>query len=155
MVPAVDRLELQGSAMLAPTPLLIAQLLVSAFLGILFLQSGLDKVFDWRGNRSYIQGYFEKTPLRTLSLMMLFTITLAEVLSGAVSVIGVGVLLLTGQTLVAFVGACLSGASVLALFLGQRIAKDYAGAAGMVPYFIATVLSVLLLGHGASIAPAG
>ena len=43
----------------------------------------------------------------------------------------------------------------MSLVMGQRIAKDYAGAAGMVPYFIATVLSVLLLGHGASIAPAG
>ena len=28
----------------------VLRLLVTAFLAILFLQSGLDKVFDWKGN---------------------------------------------------------------------------------------------------------
>jgi hypothetical protein len=56
--------------------------------------------------------------------------------------------LVTGQTAIAFAGACLAGLAILSLFLGQRLAKDYAAAAGMVPYFLATVVAVLLEGSG-------
>jgi len=31
------------------------------FLAILFIQSGLDKVFDWNGNLGWLTGHFEKT----------------------------------------------------------------------------------------------
>jgi len=33
------------------------------------------------------------------------------------------------------------------LFFGQRIAKDYAGASGLVSYFIVAVVGLLLLGY--------
>ena len=46
------------------------------------------------------------------------------------------------------VGAFLAAASIVSLFLGQRLAKDYASAAAMVPYFLTTVLALLLLGGG-------
>jgi diacylglycerol kinase len=34
---------------------------------------------------------------------------------------------------------------VLALFFGQRIAKDYAGAAVLVPYFLLVLVAMYLL----------
>ncbi len=124
--------------------LFVAQLGCAAFLAILFLQSGLDKVLDWSGNRSYINSVFEKTPLKRLSGLLLLGITVLEVLTGAVSAAGVLGLLILRDPTTAFAGAGLATATVLSLFFGQRIAKDYAGAAGLVPYFIASVVSVLV-----------
>jgi diacylglycerol kinase len=35
--------------------------------------------------------------------------------------------------------------AILALFLGQRMAKDYAGAAVLVPYFLLALIAIYLL----------
>jgi hypothetical protein len=34
------------------------------------------------------------------------------------------------------------------LFFGQRMAKDYAGAAGLVPYFLLALVAIALFGAG-------
>ncbi len=122
----------------------VAQVLCAAFLSVLFLQSGLDKVLDWKGNRAYIASVFEKTPLRRFSGFMMLSITILEVLTGAVSGAGVLGLLILQDPTTAFFGACLAGVTIVSLFFGQRIAKDYAGAAGLVPYFLASVAGVLI-----------
>lgn len=124
----------------------VAQTLSAGFLAILFLQSGLDKVFDWEGNKGYIAGYFAKSPLAGFSTPMLAQITVLEIVVGLASAGGCVQLLLTKNSFVAFVGAALAGVNVLALFFGQRLAKDYAGAAGMVPYALFAIASVLLQG---------
>ena len=123
-----------------------AQLLTAAFLAILFLQSGLDKVLDWKGNRAYLEGYFAKTPLRRLVPLLLPTITVLEVLAGVLSAAGVLSLAVTRSPLLAFLGALVAGAALLGLFLGMRLARDYAAAAGLVPYVLAAVGAVLVLG---------
>ncbi len=124
--------------------LFAAQFLVAAFLAVLFLQSGLDKVLDWAGNRAYIDSVFAKTPLKSLSAAMLGVITLMEVGSGVLSAAGALSVLVTRDTTFALAGAVLSGLSILSLFFGQRIARDYAGAAGLVPYFLVTVVGMLV-----------
>ena len=124
----------------------VAQGLASAFLAVLFLQSGLDKVLDWKGNKDYVREYFAKTPLRALSTLLLLTITVLEMLAGIVSAAGCLAVILTSQSAIAFVGAGLAGLNVVSLFLGQRLAKDYSAAAGMVPYAMFTIGSVLLQG---------
>ncbi|PYL63310.1 MAG: DoxX family protein, partial [Verrucomicrobia bacterium] len=43
-------------------------------------------------------------------------------------------------------GAVVAALSILALFFGQRMAKDYAGAAILVPYFLLTLVAIYLLG---------
>jgi uncharacterized membrane protein YphA (DoxX/SURF4 family) len=127
-------------------PLWVAQTLASAFLAILFLQSGLDKVLDWKGNREYIGGYFAKSPMRRFSTFLLFNITVLEVFAGVVSAAGFLTVLLTRSSGIAFAGATLAGIAVVSLFLGQRLTKDYAAAAGMVPYAVFCIGSVLLQG---------
>jgi len=125
----------------------IAQILSSAFLAVLFLQSGLDKVFDWEGNKGYIGSVFAKTPLASMSTAMLLQITVLEVTVGVASAAGCAMLVATKSSFVAFVGAALAGLNVLALFFGQRIAKDYAGAAGLVPYMLFALAAMLLQAH--------
>lgn len=128
------------------TTVLVAQLLASGFFAILFLQSGLDKVLDWKGNREYIGGFLAKTPLGHFPGLMLFSITCLEVLAGVLSAAGCVLLFITGDAHFAQAGATVAGVSLLCLFLGQRLAKDYAAAAGLVPYVIAAVGAVLLQG---------
>ena len=122
-----------------------AQILTAVFLAILFIQSGLDKIFDWSGNLGWLKGHFEKSPLKGVVPLLLGTITLFEVLAGVLSGIGAVLILTTGKTDFALYGAQLSALSIVMLFFGQRIAKDYAGAATLVPYFIASILGILIL----------
>ncbi len=128
-------------------PLWVAQTLASAFLAILFLQSGLDKVLDWKGNKEYITGYFAKSPLRRFSTFLLFNITALEVFAGIVSAAGCIAVFVTRNSAVAFGGAVLAGITIVSLFLGQRLTKDYAGASGMVPYAVFAIGAILLQGN--------
>src|SRR6476660_5037120 len=112
----------------------IMQILVSAFLAVLFLQSGIDKVVDRRGNRAYLEQHFAKSPLAGTVGPMFAVITLLEISAGALSGMGCVVLLLTHDSMVAYLGAVVGAVNLVALFFGQRVAKDYAGAAALVPY---------------------
>jgi hypothetical protein len=129
--------------LLQPVP--FVQCMASAMLAILFLQSGLDKVFDFRGNLEWLTGHFAKTPLRGMVVPMLLTITVTEMAAGAVSAGGLVHLMLHNISSVALWGAELATLNIVMLFLGQRIAKDYAGAASLVPYFLLCVGTVLLM----------
>jgi hypothetical protein len=51
-------------------------------LGILFIQSGLDKIFDWKGNLEWLNGHFSKTFLGSFVPALLATITVMEVATG-------------------------------------------------------------------------
>ena len=53
--------------------------------------------------------------------------------------------LLFGSEIWAYWGMMLSGVSLLALFFGQRVAKDYAGAGALTGYFILVVVGLLIL----------
>lgn len=123
----------------------IMQILVSAFLAILFLQSGLDKIVDRRGNRAYLEQHFAKSPLAGTVGPMFAVVTILEVSAGALSGVGCALLILTHESTVAFLGAIVAGINLTALFFGQRVAKDYAGAAALVPYFLLALTAIYLL----------
>lgn len=123
----------------------ILQVLVSAFLAVLFLQSGIDKVVDRRGNREYLNQHFARSPLAGTVGPMFVVITILEVSAGALSGVGCALLLLTHDSTVAYLGAVIGGINIIALFFGQRVAKDYAGAAALVPYFLLALTAIYLL----------
>lgn len=130
--------------LLDETAIVLAQAMTAAFLAILFLQSGLDKVVDRKGNVEWLTGHFAKTPLAGLVAPMVGAITVFELLAGALSALGVLEILFTDSRGIATAGALVSAASLVQLFFGQRLAKDYAGAAVLVPYFVLSILAVLL-----------
>ena len=123
----------------------LIQIVASAFLAILFLQSGIDKVVDRRGNFEWLKGHFAKSPLAGIVPALLICITILEVAAGALSAIGCVFVILSRDSTVAFYGAAISAVAVLALFFGQRMAKDYAGAAVLVPYFLLMLVAMYLL----------
>ena len=123
----------------------ILQILISAFLAILFLQSGIDKIVDRRGNRAYLDQHFAKSPLAGTVGPMFAVVTVLEVSAGALSGVGCALLILTHDSTVAYLGAIVGGINLTALFFGQRVAKDYAGAAALVPYFLLALSAIYLL----------
>ncbi len=116
----------------------------SLFVAILFIQSGLDKVFDWKGNLEWLTGHFSKTILAGMVPIMLGTITLMELASGILAAAGIVYFLAAGSTVLIFYASILGAASLTALFFGQRVAKDYPGAAVLVPYFILLIVLMYL-----------
>src|SRR4029079_16900329 len=131
-----------------PQALYVMQILASAFLAILFLQSGIDKVIDRRGNFEWLKGHFAKSPLAGIVPALLICITILEIAAGVLSAIGCLLVILLKDSTIAFYGAVLSAAAITALFFGQRMAKEYAGAAVLVPYFLLTLLAIYLLAQG-------
>ncbi len=119
-------------------------LAMALFVAILFIQSGLDKVFDWKGNLGWLNGHFSKTFLAPTVSMLLATITVMELATGIVALAGIVYFLIAGSTAVIFWAGVLGALSITALFFGQRIAKDYPGAAVLVPYFLLVILLTLL-----------
>lgn len=118
------------------------------FVAILFIQSGLDKILDFKGNLTWLTGHFEKTFVAKMVPMMLVTITIMETATGFLAAAGLIYFFVAGSTTMIFYSSILGAASLTALFFGQRIAKDYPGAAVLVPYFILQIVLMYLSSPG-------
>src|ERR1017187_9594122 len=96
----------------------LLQIFVSAFLAILFLQSGIDKIIDRRDNLEWLKGHFAKSPLAGMVPLMVLVITILELAAGALSVIGCALIIFSRDSTLAFYGAIIAAVSILALFCG-------------------------------------
>ena len=123
----------------------LMQIFAAAFLAILFLQSGIDKVVDRHGNLEWLKRHFAKSPLAGVVPALVTAITILELAAGVLSGVGCLALIVLRDSIVAFYGAVISAVATIALFFGQRMAKDYAGAAVLVPYFLLTLVAIYLL----------
>lgn len=122
----------------------VAPLLVLAFLAITFLQSGYDKIKDWKGNVTWLNGHFENTILAKQVPLALGTVLILEIVSGVLCVSGIFQNIMQDVVIrgLGFYGAILSCVTLLFLLFGQRLAKDYDGARTIVIYFIPAVMLV-------------
>jgi len=118
-------------------PVIIITLL---FFAITFIQSGYDKIMDWKGNVGWLKGHFANTPIKNMVPQSLAIILLLEVLAGALSVVGAIEIFINDGRDFAFVATILSCVTLLFLLLGQRLAKDYDGARTIVIYFVPAIL---------------
>lgn len=125
--------------------LTFAQLALTSFWAITFLQSGVDKILDWSGNLSWLKGHFEKSPLNGMVPALLALLTVVEVSAGVLSVIGVTQIVINGDLMMAQYGVQLSTTALLMLFFGQRMSKDYEGAATIATYFAVALISLYLI----------
>ena len=118
---------------------------LSIFLSILFLQSGLDKVLDFNGNLDFLTTHFKKTIFKNSVFVLLLSIIFLEILTACVFVVGLVQFVFSTTLTIYFLklGVILSVITICCLFLGQRIAKDYVGAANLTIYFILTLLGFL------------
>jgi uncharacterized membrane protein YphA (DoxX/SURF4 family) len=121
------------------------EILLLLFLTITFLQSGIDKVLDWKGNLGWLTGHFSKSPFKNNVPLLLGIVMVMEIISGVLSAVGIVQFLVEGQSYIGFYGAVFASLTLLMLLLGQRVAKDYVGAQTIVIYLIPTVFLVYLM----------
>ena len=121
------------------------EVLILIFLTITFVQSGIDKLIDWKGNLSFIKGHFKNSPLKNSVPLLLGVILVIEIIAGLLMAVGVYQLYTSEAKEIAILGVELSAITLIFLLIGQRLAKDYAGAMTLAVYFIITLLGVFLL----------
>jgi putative oxidoreductase len=121
------------------------EVLILLFLTITFIQSGADKLLDWKGNLSFIKEHFKNSPLKNSVPILLGVILVLEIMAGIFMAIGVYQLYTSEAKEIALLGIELSAMTLIFLLIGQRLAKDYAGAMSLAVYFIITLLGVSLL----------
>ena len=124
-----------------------AETLLLLFLIVTFLQSGVDKLIDWKGNLSFIKGHFKNSPLKNSVPLLLAIILIMEILASLLMIAGVYQLHTSGLKEMAILGVMLSALSLIFLLIGQRLAKDYAGAMTLAVYFIITIIGLVLLSY--------
>ncbi|MDP3358534.1 MAG: DoxX family protein [Lutibacter sp.] len=122
-----------------------AEILVLLFLIITFLQSGIDKITDWKGNVDFITGHFKNSPLQKMVPLLLLTVLIFEIAASILMLIGGYYIFADGVGTVAKVGLEFAAITLIMLLIGQRLAKDYAGAMSLTVYFILTILGLYLL----------
>ena len=135
----IEELISKGSGILG------VQMLIAAFWSVLFLQSGVDKLVDWKGNLSWLRGHFGNSPFKGIVKLLLTLLTALELSAGVISFIGIFMLWISNDPYFAYMGAFISAKALLFLFVGQRIAKDYEGAGTIAVYFGVALISLYIL----------
>ncbi len=123
----------------------MASVLVLVLLAVTFIQSGYDKVMDWKGNVEWLREHFANTSLRNRVKLALLHILVLELISGILCTVGVIQLLVNQNRTYGLYGAIFSCITLIMLLYGQRLAKDYDGARTIVIYFIPAVMAVFWL----------
>ena len=121
------------------------EILILLFLIVTFMQSGIDKILDWKGNIEFIKSHFKNSPLRNNVPLLLAIILTIEIAAGIFMMIGIYQIYASGLKEFALIGVELSAVALIFLLIGQRLAKDYAGAMTLAVYFIITLFGVFLL----------
>ena len=123
------------------------QVLILLFLTVTFIQSGIDKLLDWNGNLSFIKEHFKSSPLKNSVPLLLGIILVVEIIAGILMSIGIFQLYTSEAKEIALLGIELSAMTLIFLLIGQRLAKDYAGAMTLAVYFIITIIGIYLLNN--------
>jgi len=128
--------------MIKPEVILLIRLLVLVFMCILFLQSSMDKILNYKNNQQWIDGYFAKSIFKGQTKILLLLLTFLEFSAGVLCLMGIFFSKNIANP-IGFYGLFLSSITFLSLFLGQRLAKDYASAANLSGYFLVCLIGLM------------
>lgn len=123
----------------------ITEIILLLFLAITFLQSGLDKILDWKGNIGWLKEHFSKTFMGKMVKINVAIILVIETVAGLLAILGIYQLIVNDNATLGFYAAILSAITLLLLLFGQRVAKDYDGARTIVIYLIPTIFALYIL----------
>jgi|TARA_B110000014_G_scaffold12361_1_gene8398 energy-converting hydrogenase Eha subunit E len=121
----------------------IVQILASLFFSIVFFQSGIDKIIDRKGNLEFFKDHFKDTLLNKIFSPALSILAFLEITTAGVCLFGFTYSLIFADTTFIFYGLLLAGLVLLMLLFGQRVAKDYIGAADITVYFIVCIITIM------------
>ena len=136
-----DRIELLGIPF--KDPLVLCQVFIALFLIIVFLQSSMDKIFDRKNNLAFFESHFSKTFFKYFVPYLLTIITVFELVGAVTLIFGLYYAFAAKTTLWIFYGFVILAVTIIFLLFGQRLAKDYAASADLVPYFILIMLGIM------------
>ena len=119
-------------------------ILILSFFSIVFIQSGLDKVFNKKENLSFLYELLGKVFSKSLILVAFYSITLLELASGFLCLIGVLEIILYGSSALGYWGLIVGALALLILLFGQRMSQNYDGAKTITIYFILAVFGISL-----------
>ena len=125
-------------------PTIINVILILSFFSIVFIQSGLDKVFNKKGNLSFLYDLLGKVFSKSLIIVAFYSITLLEVASGFLCLIGMFEVFLYGSSALGYWGLIVGALALLILLFGQRMSQNYDGAKTITIYFILSVFGISL-----------
>jgi hypothetical protein len=111
-----------------------------------FSQSGLDKLFKWKGNLDFTtQTLGETFSKQTIKLALLLVLVL-ETIGGLLSLIGMVYNLINEECLIyAQIGLVSCTGALLVLLFGQRISQNYEGAKTIAIYFIVSIIGLIMI----------
>ena len=121
----------------------IVQILSSIFFSIVFFQSGIDKVVDRKGNLNFFESHFKNTLFHKIHAQALTALMLLELIAASLCAYGCINSIVYKNTDFIFYGLLVTSFILLSLLLGQRIAKDYVGAADITIYFILCIITIM------------
>ena len=121
----------------------IVQILSSIFFAIVFFQSGIDKVIDRKGNINFFENHFKNTLFHKIHAQALTALMLLELIAASLCAYGCIYSIVYKNTDFIFYGLLVTSFILLSLLLGQRIAKDYVGAADITIYFILCIITII------------
>lgn len=121
------------------------EVLILLFLIVPFLQSGIDKIIDWKGNLSFLKDHFKNSPFKNSVPLLLGVILVLEIVSSIIMGFGVYELYASGTKEIGLLGVELCAVTLICLLIGQRLAKDYAGAMTLAVYFSIAIFGVYVL----------
>ncbi len=142
-------METVGTLAADPGFLIFSRFAVLAFFAIVFLQSGLNKVVDSEGNMAYMQESFAQAPtLQGMMSSMFWALTALELAAGVFCGLGLVTFSFVSGGFLARWGIRFATLALLALIFGQRMAKDYGGAAVVAAYFAVALIGNLVFALG-------
>jgi predicted small integral membrane protein len=109
-----------------------------------FLQSGLDKIIDYKGNLAFLKNLFKAFFPPPLISVALISVTILEIISGVLCLVGIVDFILNNNSHIGFLGLIVGSLALLVLLFGQRVAKNYEGAKTIAIYFILAMIGIVL-----------
>tara|TARA_B100001248_G_scaffold165547_1_gene125221 strand:- start:47 stop:433 length:387 start_codon:yes stop_codon:yes gene_type:complete len=122
----------------------IVFLFVLAFFFIVFIQSGVDKIYDHKGNSAYLNDLLKNYFSPPLIAFSLIVVTILELISGILCIIGIIDFILNKSNFIGLIGLIIGSIALLILLFGQRVCKNYDGAKTIAIYFILIMIGIAL-----------
>ena len=120
----------------------VAFLLVLVFFLIVFIQSGLDKILDYKGNLNFFKDLLKIYFSPTLIELALISVTILELTSGILCLIGIINFVFNDSNFIGLLGLIIGSIALLVLLFGQRVSKNYDGAKTIAIYFILAIVGI-------------
>ncbi len=123
----------------------IVSITILLFLLITFLQSGIDKIVDWKGNLNWLREHFSATFMGKMVPLLLSIVLGIEMLTALCCIMGIYFLITDGSPFYSTLAMFLACLTLLMLLFGQRVAKDYQGALTITCYFIVAIFGLYVI----------